>query len=255
MRLIAVLPVLCCAVGAFAQDPALSATMPKSASSAAYDPIQSATTPAARIAAARAQREAWLIANVPELKGVDPATPEGQAKLQEYQAKRAEEGMARAPQGISDLLSVQRQELKTTLGFTDEEWAAVDPLMVAVMTLRVQRSAIDPNANVLKDMMSMMGGRRGGGRGNAMAAMFSPARLFPDESKHPSIMEIQISSASIKTLLDDPQSKPDELIAAIARLRKGREDFRLAYTKAQDELRTVLTRRQEAQLIEMGLLE
>src|ERR1017187_5382035 len=106
----------------------------------------------------------------------------------------------------------------------DDEWVAVKGLIQKVMDTR-------------RATMSGMGfgGRRNGGRGGFNAP------------PNPEAEDLQ------KAL--DAKASPDELKSKMAKLRDSRKSKEVALTKAQEDLRKVLTVRQEATAVSMGLLQ
>ncbi len=209
-----------------------------------------------RPASATAAREGWeerrrqRLESDPELKGVDLTTPEGQEKLRQVQQKRMDDRMRQTRAWADDMLAQQRREIKTEFGMGDAEFEAVEPLIKRVETLRNQRMLLDPSANTMQQFMPGRGRGNAGSRGG-----FNVAALLPEAEQEPSLRELATGTKALKALLADAQAKPDELTATIAKVRKARSDFAAAYAKAQEELRSVLTRRQEAILIDRGLLE
>lgn len=122
--------------------------------------------------------------------------------------------------------------IKTELGTTDDEFAAISPKLEAVMKAqRESRGFGGP------------GGRRGGGGGdtpNQPAATPSP---------------VQAASESLQETLKNKDAKPDEIKAKLDALRAAKVQAKQDLTKAQEDLRSVLTQRQEAALVMMSMLE
>jgi Spy/CpxP family protein refolding chaperone len=119
----------------------------------------------------------------------------------------------------------------------DDEWAAVQGLVQKVM---------DARRATLSGMG--FGGRRGGNGGNGGGdnANRGGGRggFLPPPS--PESEDLQ------KAL--DAKASPDELKAKLSKLRDARKAKEAALTKAQEDLRKVLTVRQEATAVSMGLL-
>jgi hypothetical protein len=110
-----------------------------------------------------------------------------------------------------------------------DEWAAVQGLIQKVMDAR--RATFSGMG---------FGGRRGGGGNNG-------GRGGNNVTSMPEAEDLQ------KAL--DAKSSPDELKAKMAKLRDARKAKEAASIKAQDDLRKVLTVRQEATAVSMGLLQ
>ena len=118
----------------------------------------------------------------------------------------------------------------------DDEWAAVQGLVQKVMDAR--RATLSG--------MGFGGGRRGGNNGGGDNGNRGGGRggFMPPPS--PEAEDLQ------KAL--DAKASPDELKAKMAKLRDARKAKEAALTKAQEDLRKVLTVRQEATAVSMGLL-
>ncbi len=184
-----------------------------------------------------------MIEQNPELKGVDMNTPEGREKFAQVMGKQMRERMAEGQ-------AAQRAELKKLIAMSDEEFAAILPLLERVETLRQHRMLVDRSASGLA-MMPGRGGRGGqGGPGN-----MDPKNLLGDTPLDPAAAEIQAALKALKALVDDAQANTTETDLALARVRKAREAWTTAMTKAQEELRAVLNRRQEAVLVDRGTIE
>lgn len=113
----------------------------------------------------------------------------------------------------------------------DDEWVAVKGLIQKVMDTR-------------RATMSGMGfgGRRNGGGGPGG----NGGRGGFNNTPSPEAEDLQ------KAL--DAKASPDELKAKMAKLRDSRKSKEAALAKAQEDLRKVLTVRQEATAVSMGLL-
>lgn len=131
--------------------------------------------------------------------------------------------------------------MKTRLGASDDEWKIIEPRLTKVMEL--QRTAGN-----MGGMMRGMGGMfgRGGrrpdvaGRQEAQAAETDP---------------VQKASDSLQETLDKTDASADEIKAKLQAFRDAREKAQQELAKARQDLRDVLTLRQEAQLVLMGMLD
>ncbi len=200
-------------------------------------------------------RNQWMkrmVADNPELKDVDLNSPEGQEKVRQVMQKRMEENAPRIRQRIAEQQVTSHAELNKQLGMKDEEFKAIEPLLTRVESLRMQRGLVDRAAN---PMLARMGGGGRGGPGGGPGGLMSPQLLMGDTPLEPSAQETQDASKALKTLVDDAQANANELAATVARLRKAREAFTAVLNKAQDDLRAVLSPRQEAILVEHGTLD
>ena len=178
----------------------------------------------------RRGRGNWMervVRDNPELEGVDLQSEEGQAKLREVMSKRMQDR-------IQERRSEQRDALKQELGFSEEEYLVIQPLLDRVETLRLQEGLVAPNA--------MRGGNRNdrgnrGGRGG-FGNMDMTSALLGGQEMDPLAAEVKEAATALTTLLEDPQVNEDELTAALARLQKARKALSAEIEKACSELRT-----------------
>ncbi len=127
------------------------------------------------------------------------------------------------------------EQLKTSLKVTDQEWAVLQPLVEKVQT--AQRE-------------SMFGrfGRFGGGPGGPRrGGDNAPA----DRPQPPG----QAESDALRKTLENDSATPDEIKAKLAAVRDAHKKGAASLEEARNELRKVVTLRQEATLVSMGLLD
>jgi hypothetical protein len=132
--------------------------------------------------------------------------------------------------------------LKEQLGASDDEMQALMPKIEKVMTL--QRDAGG-------GMRGMFGGRRGGGPGGpgGNGGPGGPGGATANESP------VRQKSADLQETLQNKDAKPDEIKAKLDALRAARAQAKQDLAAAQQELKGLLTQRQEAVMVEMGMLE
>jgi len=130
-------------------------------------------------------------------------------------------------------------QLKTALGASDDEFAAIQPKILAVM--QDQRDA-NPRT------FGMFGGRGGGPGGGRFGGGggFGP-------TTEPSV--VQTALQDLQTTLDDQNASPDAIKAKLDTLRQARTKARQDLAVAQADLKSILTQRQEAVLVLRGLLD
>jgi Spy/CpxP family protein refolding chaperone len=196
-----------------------------------------------------------LVEQNPELQGVDLNTPEGQEKVRAVMQKRMEAEAPRMRQRMAEGQAAARAEIQKAIAMKDEEFAAITPLLERVETLRFHRTLVDRQGGP----MGMMGGRNGrgqGGPGGGFGGMMPDAQvILGDTPLDPAAKEIQDALKALKSVVADPQANEAETELATARVRKAREAWQAAMTKAQEELRAVLTHHQEAILLDRGVIE
>jgi hypothetical protein len=134
--------------------------------------------------------------------------------------------------------------MKTELSASDEEWTVIQPLLQDVMTKQRATAA----------------GRFGG-----MAAMGAPRGRPQAEGQERGRPErpgagggAVMGSGEVEALskaLESPNTSAAELKAKLAEVRSARQKADSELKTAREELRKVLTLRQEASLVVMGLLD
>jgi exonuclease VII large subunit len=158
----------------------------------------------------------------------------------------AEEGPPPPPGQRDPAQSQQRMEqfrqqmadrMKQSLGATDDEWKALQPRIEKVQTLSRQARG---------GGMGFMSRGRGGPGGR-------PQGDRPQSDRPQS--EVEKKSEALQKILDNKEAKVEEIKAALTALREARAKARAELETAQKELREVVTVRQEAQLVTLGLLD
>jgi hypothetical protein len=128
----------------------------------------------------------------------------------------------------------QLTRLKEQLGATDDEWKVLQPKVEALMT--AQRDA-------------RAGGQRGGRNRGGQDAQAQPAQTAADQSA------VAKATAELRAAVADKSTPPEELAKKLAALREAKEKAIAARAAAQKELKELLTARQEAILVQNGMLE
>jgi hypothetical protein len=124
-------------------------------------------------------------------------------------------------------------QVKEDLGASDEEWSALQPKVQKVMDLQFQ------------EMRSRMGGmRRGGGGG--------PPGGSPDDQANQNPVEKAMSDLRAAV---NANASADDLAKKLQAVRDARAQVQTDMTKAQADLKQLLTQRQEAQMVLAGVLE
>ncbi len=134
----------------------------------------------------------------------------------------------------------REKRLQEELGASDEEWKVLGPKIEKVQTL--SRLVGDEGA------AGMMPGGGPGGMPSRAAIMRSL-----DPNAQPA--EIETKSQALQTLLGDKQAKPEAVADALKAYRDARVRAKQDLAKARQELKDVVTVRQEAQLVTMAILE
>lgn len=195
----------------------------------------------------QAARTRRLIADNPELQGVDPNTPEGQEKIRAFMQARMEKMAPQMRQRMADQQTATNAKLREAFAMSADDFKAVEPLLTRVENLRLQQRLTAPQNNGNGNGGNRWGGAGGGG--------FNPQMLLGDTPLEPSIQEGIDAGKALKALIDDPQANAAEVDLALARVRKAHEAFQAVLTKAEADLQAVLSHRQEAVLVDRGILE
>lgn len=176
-----------------------------------------------------------------------PAQQPGQQQRQDGErGNRGERGERRQfdPEEMRQRMS---QRMKEMLGATDEEWAVLAPKVEKVTTLSAQAAAGRGGG------MGMLfrgggGGDRGGDRGDrgdrGGRGGFFGGGDSPVAQRTRELQEAIRNNATA-----------EEIKTKLAAVRDARSKAKAELTQAQQELRELLTVKQEATLVTMGMLE
>lgn len=137
--------------------------------------------------------------------------------------------------GFQQFRQRMMDRMKTQLGMSDDEFAAIQPKLEKVMQLR-------------RDAQGGGGfGRPGRGGPGGQAGQNNPNR--PPQSA------VQEKLQALQDVLNNKDSKPDDIKSKLDDYRKAKSQAKDDLVKAQDDLKSVLTERQEAVMVTMGFLE
>jgi hypothetical protein len=140
------------------------------------------------------------------------------------------------------------QRMKEQLGATDDEWAVIEPRLERVQTL-----ARDARGG---GMGGMFGRGQFGGPGG-LRGQPGGAAPQPPQGAQPTAPQSAVSKAAedLRTTLGDQNSTVAQVKEKLTAYRAEREKAREELSKAQEDLRSVLSVKQEAQLVLMGSLD
>ena len=140
------------------------------------------------------------------------------------------------PGGLPDFQQIRKQmsdRLKQQLGSSDDEWKVVEPKIEKVFILQADTS----------------------GRAIGMSLLFgfniSAMMAGPDAA--PS--DVQKAASDLYETLSNTSASPSEIKVKFAAFTAAKTKAKANLAKAQEDLRSVLTSRQEAQLVLLGMLE
>lgn len=145
---------------------------------------------------------------------------------------------------------MMEQRMQEALGATDTEWKVLGPRVMKVQELNRQANAGG------RGMMMMFGRRRGGqggpggpgGPGGDQGGRRGPRGMNREQT------EVEKIQQTLRTTLEDTSATPDTIKQQLTQLRQAKEKAKQDLAKAQQDLRQVLTLRQEAVLVLMGML-
>jgi hypothetical protein len=136
------------------------------------------------------------------------------------------------------------QSMREQLGITNnDEWSLIEKRLSKVSEIRMQ--------SVMTAGMGMMGGMRMGGR---MGGQGGPGGQGGGMRGFPGMGQQDPNVESLQKVIDSNGSAA-QIKAAVDKLRDSRKQKQDELAKAQADLRSVLTSRQEAILILSGMLE
>lgn len=149
---------------------------------------------------------------------------------------RGERGERGGRGNMEEFRQRMAERLKTSLKVSDEEWGVIQPLIEKVQ------------AKQRETMGSRFGGGfgrggRDGGRDGAQGSSTTSSR--------PGAAEAQ----ALRTAVENENTSADELKAKLTAVRESRKKAQAELEQTREDLRKVLTVRQEAALVSMGILE
>jgi len=168
------------------------------------------------------------------LQGASPE--EIRQRIDEFlQGRNGEEIQRR----IDEFIQRGREQLKKTLGVTDEEWQIIGPRIEAVQKAEWN---LDGGAGLL----GRLGGNRMGGFSNLIQ------RFAGNQAAE---TEVGKKMTALRQLLEKENPNPAEIKTALDALRTARQQAKKDLAVAREKLREVLTHRQEAMLVMLEILD
>jgi len=171
--------------------------------------------------------KAHVLAAVAFALSLLPAASSGQVGPGGFDQAQAEQFMQQMRQRMMDAL-------KDQLESSDEEFKILQPKIEKVMRLQIDLSGATG--------FSMMFGGGRGGFGNPFAFGQPPS-------------ELQKAATDLADILRSQESTPRQIKERLAAFRQARTAAQADLAKAREDLLSLLTSRQEAMLVTMGLLE
>jgi hypothetical protein len=144
------------------------------------------------------------------------------------------------PERMRQMMSQRMQEL---FGATDQEWKILGPRVMKVQELSREVGGSGRGG--------MMFGRRGGPQGGPGGGRFGDRPDAPGREQ----TEVEKAMEQLSTLLENTSATPEQIKNQLTVLRAAREKAKQQLAVAQQELRQIITLRQEAQCVMMGILD
>lgn len=159
---------------------------------------------------------------------------------------------------------MMQERMREQLGATTDEWKVLGPRVMKVMQLNRQ----DRGGMRMMGRMMMGRGRRPGGQGGPGGPGDDSTRgnrgnrnSTGDRARRPrggmfgEPTAVDTAAEALQTTLENASATPEEIKGKLTALRAAKEKAKQELAVAQKDLREVLTLRQEAQLVVMGLLD
>ena len=156
-------------------------------------------------------------------------------QLREGQGQRQGGAQGRGQQGQRSQGRSDAERIQERLGATAAEWKVLGPRVMKVSELSRQ----------------LRGGGRGNQRGGSRDGRPDSQQNAP--ARQPSAIEV--AQEQLRSLLDNTSATPEQIRQRVAALRTARKQVQQQLVAAQKNLIQIVTIRQEAQLIMMGLLD
>jgi len=156
-------------------------------------------------------------------------------QLREGQGQRQGGAQGRGQQGQRSQGRSDAERMQERLGATEAEWKVLGPRVMKVSELSRQ----------------LRGGGRGNQRGGSRGGRPDSQQNAP--ARQPSAIEV--AQEQLRALLDNTSATPGQIRQRVAALRTARKQVQQQLVVAQKNLIQIVTVRQEAQLIIMGLLD
>jgi Spy/CpxP family protein refolding chaperone len=136
----------------------------------------------------------------------------------------------------AQMRQMMADRLKTQLNVDDQAWKVMEPRIMKVFDLSRQANA---------GGRGMFGGRGGRGPGGGNGGPQTPQGEQTAVDK---------ATAALSTTLENQSASPDDIKKQLTAVREARMKAQQDLAAAQADLKQILTLRQEAQLVLMGML-
>jgi len=178
----------------------------------------------------------------------------------------AQDRQRRAGGDPGQMRQMVMQQMKERLGATDDEWTVMEPLIIKVWDLQRESRAGGMGPGFFRPSGGPGGegreGRPGGEGRQGRSGENRPAVQGADREGDPGRdrpvgfrAEESAESKALQEVLDSSTATPEEIQAKLTAFREARKKKEAELQAAREELRKVLTVRQEAILVLLGTLD
>jgi len=144
------------------------------------------------------------------------------------------------------------QRMKEMFGATDQEWTILGPRVTKVQELsREVGGGGGGRGGMMFGPMGRRGGPQGGPQGGQQGGRQGGRQGMPAREQ----TEVEKASEQLRTLLENTSATPEQIKSQLIVLRSAKEKAKQQLAVAQKELRQVITLRQEALCVMMGILD
>jgi hypothetical protein len=154
------------------------------------------------------------------------------------------------PARMAEMQQRMMERWKETLGADDEAWKVIQPRLTKVMELNRQQGMAGRGGMFGPAGMRGRGDQGPGGRGGPQG---DRPRFPGQENRTPS--EVEKAAEALATTLENQSASADEIKQRLTALRSAREKAKSELARAQQDLKQILTVRQEAILVNNGQLD
>jgi hypothetical protein len=169
----------------------------------------------------------------------------GQRAGNAQDTQRAQRGQFN-PERMRQMMNQRMQEL---FGATDQEWKILGPRVTKVMELSRQVGG-GGRGGMMFGAMGRRGGPQGGPGGPGGGRFGGRPGTQGTEQT-----EVEKATEGLRTLLENTSATPEQIKNQLTVLRAAKEKAKQQLAVAQKELRQIITLRQEAQCVMMGILD
>ncbi len=153
------------------------------------------------------------------------------------------------PAQMAQMRQRMMERMKERLGADDESWKVIEPRLTKVQDLNRQQMM-----TVGRGMFGLRGpGMRGGPGGDQGGPQTQRFRMPGQEDREPTAVEK--AAEALNTTLENPSASADQIKQQLTALRAAREKAKQELAAARQDLRQILTVRQEALLVVDGTLD